>query len=62
MFEGLPRLGTWFGGVSKADAAREMVKPILEYDPSFTVYLIGFGVELREEFQRWLAKLRQGTR
>ena len=57
-----PGMGTGVGGVSKADAAREMVKSILEFDPPFTVYLIGFDVELKEEFQRWLAKLRQGTK
>lgn len=57
-----PGMGTGVGGVSRSDAAEAMVKAILRFDPAFTVYLIGYDIELTEEFRRWLAKLRPGTR
>jgi O-acetyl-ADP-ribose deacetylase len=55
-----PGMGTGVGGLSKSAAAKTMVESILEFNPSFSVYLIGFDVELTEEFRRWLAKLRRG--
>jgi O-acetyl-ADP-ribose deacetylase (regulator of RNase III) len=57
-----PGMGTGVGGVSKSDAASAMVESILEFAPPYTVYLIGFDVELTQEFRRWLAKLRPGRR
>ena len=57
-----PGLGTGVGGVSKSDAAKAMVASILDFNPPFTVYLIGFDDELTEEFRRWLGKLRQETK
>jgi len=56
-----PGMGCGVGGLTKSEAAGNMVKSILEFSPEFTVYLIGFDDELTEEFGRWLGALSRGT-
>ena len=54
-----PGMGCGVGKVTKSDAAKAMVEAILEFNPDYTVYLIGFDDELTREFQRWSSKLRK---
>jgi O-acetyl-ADP-ribose deacetylase (regulator of RNase III) len=57
-----PGMGCGVGGVTKSDAAKAMVESIVDFNPSFTVYLIGFDDELTEEFRRWLGELSLATK
>jgi len=57
-----PGMGCGVGGLTKSEAAKTMVGSILDFNPAFTVYLIGFDDELTEEFRRWLGALSQETK
>jgi O-acetyl-ADP-ribose deacetylase len=57
-----PGMGCGVGGVGKSDAAEAMVAAIVDYNPPYTVYLVGFDDELTEEFKRWSGKLNRETR
>ncbi len=55
-----PGMGCGVGGVPVSDAARAMVERVTDFNPSFTVYLVGFDDELTEAFRKW-AKLSRET-
>lgn len=56
-----PGMGCGVGGLSYPDAASTMADVIINYDPPFTVYLIGFDDELTREFERWTRNQNQRT-
>ncbi len=51
----IPGMGTGVGGVSKSDAAREMIKIAKEYENKFDkIILIGYNDDLANEFRKYL--------
>jgi len=51
----MPGMGTGVGGVSKSDAAREMIKVAKEYENKFDkIILVGYSKDLANEFRKYL--------
>lgn len=51
----IPGMGTGVGGVSKEDAAREMVKIAKEYESKFKkIIFVGYNKDLASEFRKYI--------
>ena len=56
-----PGMGCGVGGVSYSDATCSMVSTIVEFNPVFKIFLIGFDDDLTEEFRIWVERLSRET-